>query len=99
MPRFANQDGGDEVWIESTPYPTKKGRRSSRGVDPKQVELGRKVAFVYLWKTGDYTQEELAKILNISRATVYRYADEVQRLLDSIFGESPTDSDDDWDEE
>jgi hypothetical protein len=86
MPRFANQDGGDEVWIESTPYPKKTARRASTEVDPKRVEAGLKLSLLNLLKSGDYTKGEMAKIFRISVPTLYRHIEELQKLLELADG-------------
>jgi HTH domain len=78
MPRFAHEDGGDEVWVDSTPYPKNTARRSSRKVDPKRVDAGFMLAFIYLLDNNDYTPGELGKIFKISRATVYRLINELR---------------------
>lgn len=78
MPRFAREDGGEEVWVDSTPYPKKIARRSSRKVDRNKVDDGFMLAFIYLFDSDDYTPEELGKIFKISRATVYRIINELR---------------------
>jgi DNA-binding CsgD family transcriptional regulator len=80
MPRFAHEDGGDEVWVDSAPHEKKPVHRSSRAVDPKRVEAGRKLALLQLLKSGDYTKAELAEIFNISLPTLYRHVKAIQRL-------------------
>jgi DNA-binding transcriptional ArsR family regulator len=80
MPRFAAEDGGDEVWVESTPHTSNAVRRSARDVDPKRVEAGRKLALLRLMNEGDYTKAELAKIFGMSPATLYRHIEQLRAM-------------------
>lgn len=71
---------GEEVWVDppllssrNRSRSKKPKRRSSREVDPQMVDLARLSAVKHLLDVGRFTPGEIAAVLNISRATVYRY--------------------------
>jgi biotin operon repressor len=71
---------GEDVWVDCEPYIRPPVRRSSRAIDPNRVQDGFLLVLIYLLKSGDYTIGEMAAILNISRATVYRHIDELRKI-------------------
>ena len=100
--RTARYSEGEEAWLDSEPYPQHTVRRSSCATDPELVETGRVLALFTLVKTGDYTTDELAKIFNLSRATIYRHLDELRKIrqyypvIERLVNEGYFD---DWDED
>jgi DNA-binding CsgD family transcriptional regulator len=80
--RAARYSEGEEAWLDSEPYPHRTVRRSSRATDPERVETGLQLALFTLVKTGDYTTDELARIFNLSRATIYRHLNELRKLCE-----------------
>jgi hypothetical protein len=78
--RSRNLAEGEEVWVEPAHRKGKPLRRSSRELDPDHLDQAFMLAFVTLHDAGVFTPDEIAYVLNISRATFYRKRDALLAL-------------------